>query len=490
MGKTKKNQKTYTKKRLNSIILLLAFAAIMLIVSTYAWFSTQKNVTIANLAGTVQVAEGMEISLNGDDFKQTLDLSQVNWLETARTAEYPVYAGNTNNIPEELQPVSTVGTVSGTMTDLTFYKGNYTGDAQTLRNIIAAIPAVTDDTTDVGQILKEDPDDNTQMIPITAGEAAYPGYYAFDVFIKSTIQDTNEAAQDFGTGNDHIYGTPLQLNYDSFAKILEKVTGDGNKINTIDWENNITDESTLAMINRSGLQNTLRIGFAVYDKVGSSTPEAGTVVNATVTDSTSKIRQIAIWEPNSAQHVTEIVDELGNVVLWDEDAATTAGHPTYNEWGATTQINTYGITASAMAATYPNPRGSGTLPGLQFIYKWDGREAATENCVALQNTVKTTPREETTGEGSEAVTTYNYDELNEGVTNLYDTSVDITSATYTTDRVPFWIRTNATSRVRVFVWMEGQDVDTRNIASMGHGVVVNIDLTTGETPGAHTNEGT
>ena len=34
--------------------------------------------------------------------------------------------------------------------------------------------------------------------------------------------------------------------------------------------------------------------------------------------------------------------------------------------------------------------------------------------------------------------------------------------------------------------MEGQDVDTRNIASTGHGVQVNIDLTTGENLGRPT----
>lgn len=46
-----------SKRRLNSLILLVAFTAIMLIVSTYAWFSTQKTVSISNLTGTVKVAE-------------------------------------------------------------------------------------------------------------------------------------------------------------------------------------------------------------------------------------------------------------------------------------------------------------------------------------------------------------------------------------------------------------------------------------------------
>ncbi len=466
----KKNQKVESKKRINAIILLLAFVAIMLVVSTYAWFSTQKNVSVTNLGGTVQVAEGMEISLDGDHFKQTLDLSKVNWTVVDESAEFPVYNGNTNNIPEELQPVSAVGTVAGTMKDVPFYKGEYTADSNTLKNVLECSPAITDATSGVGVIQKSE---GGELVSILPGDKDYPGYFAFDVFIKSTIQNANGV--NYGTEAAPVYGTPLQLNFDSFAKILEKVTGDGNYISTIDWENNLTPEE-LEAYTATGLQNTLRIGFAVYDKVGSSVPTTGSVVAATVEDPESKIRQMAIWEPNSAWHVEQIVSELQYSVLWDEDAATAAGHPTYNEWGETSKINTYGVTGAALEHN------------LIGVYKWDGRDAATANYVGIQNTVKTTPLaiHADPDNPSSEITGYNYDELEEGVTNLYDTSVDITDATAT--KSPFWIRTNSTSRVRVFVWMEGQDVDTRNIASMGHGILVNVDLTTGATVGSHGEE--
>lgn len=66
--KMEENKQKNSRRRLNSLILLVAFTAIMLIVSTYAWFSTQKNVSIANLNGTVKVAEGLEVSLNAKDW--------------------------------------------------------------------------------------------------------------------------------------------------------------------------------------------------------------------------------------------------------------------------------------------------------------------------------------------------------------------------------------------------------------------------------------
>ena len=45
------NNERNSRKRLNALILLVAFTAILLIVSTYAWFSTQKNVTLSGLHG-------------------------------------------------------------------------------------------------------------------------------------------------------------------------------------------------------------------------------------------------------------------------------------------------------------------------------------------------------------------------------------------------------------------------------------------------------
>ena len=63
------------KKRLNALILLVAFTAILLIVSTYAWFSTQKNVTLSGLHGKVNVAEGLQISLDALNWANEIDLS-------------------------------------------------------------------------------------------------------------------------------------------------------------------------------------------------------------------------------------------------------------------------------------------------------------------------------------------------------------------------------------------------------------------------------
>ena len=67
------NRQKNSKRRLNSLILLVAFTAIMLIVSTYAWFSSQKNVTLTGLKGKVNVAEGLQISLDAEHWVNTIN---------------------------------------------------------------------------------------------------------------------------------------------------------------------------------------------------------------------------------------------------------------------------------------------------------------------------------------------------------------------------------------------------------------------------------
>ena len=79
----RENNERNSRKRLNALILLVAFTAVLLIVSTYAWFSTQKNVSLANLDGTVKVAEGLQISLDAKNWSSTIDFSQYNQDQTA-----------------------------------------------------------------------------------------------------------------------------------------------------------------------------------------------------------------------------------------------------------------------------------------------------------------------------------------------------------------------------------------------------------------------
>ena len=132
-----------SRKKLNALILLVAFTAVMLIVSTYAWFSTQRNVVLSGLKGAVNVAEGLQISLDAkhwvnsikfDDFIQTDPTSwtvkntvTTAYLDDGKTFQAPA-EGVTNVVPTEYLPVSTTATTNEGIgkTGLQMYWGEYT----------------------------------------------------------------------------------------------------------------------------------------------------------------------------------------------------------------------------------------------------------------------------------------------------------------------------------------------------------------------------
>ena len=379
MGRSKKNKK---KSEMNSMFFIILLALVIFIISTYAWFSTQRNVSITNLTGTVEVAEGLEISLDAKNWSNGLVLGQ-----NKEAGELSIiddaYSGHRNISPTEMLPVSTLGLVSGSQTDLQMLRGKITNSIQ-LSEIVAMVETDTN------------PDSTT-----------YPGYFAFDVFLK------NSSKQD---DIDDV----LQLNYDSSLEIME------------------TEKSS------TGLQNTARVAFAKYNGTSDVMADQATILKETagvgVGAGTSQITDVAIWEPNSSDHVDYIVQNNNKI--------TGAGA----NFTATTQMDTYALKSNSIGATIAD------------IYKWDGSESN----LAVQNVLQTT----------KSADDYT---ISEGVQNLVSTS-DGTST--------FGIAPNAVSRIRIYLWLEGQDVDCINYASHGGGIRVNIGLVKGSEVGTHEPTGT
>ena len=377
MGRSKKNKK---KSEMNAMFFIILLALVIFIISTYAWFSTQRNVSITNLNGTVEVAEGLEISLDAQNWSNGLVLGeeegQLDIIDDA-------YAGNKNLKPSEMLPVSTLGQVSGQQKDLQMLRGKITNSIQ-LSDIKAMVET------------ESNPDSDT-----------FPGYFAFDVFLK------NSSKQD---DLDDV----LQLNYDSSLEIME------------------TDKSS------TGLQNTARVAFAKYNGKSDVMADQATILKETagigVGAGTSYITDVAIWEPNSNDHVDYIVQNNNKI---------TGAGASFN---ATTQMDTYALKSTSIGQTIAD------------IYKWDG----TESYLAKQNVLQTTK-----------TSTEDYS-IAEGVQNLVSTTDGSTT---------FGIAPNAICRIRIYLWLEGQDVDCINYASHGGGIKVNIGLVKGSAEGSHELDG-
>ena len=400
-----KSQKNKRKSELNAMFFIILIAAVLFIISTYAWFSTQKNVSITNLKGTVQVAEGLEISLDAKSWSNSIKLGdgdgEVNIIDNA-------YAGHHNISPSEMLPVSTLAIPAKDS------KGS------PIDNYLKMLRGKINDSKKLSEI-GFTADEGKDTTGIQSTDKTFPGFFAFDIFLKNSSKQEKD---------DDI----LQLNYDSSLEIL-----DASKKST-------------------GLQNTARIAFAKYTGTADVMAGQDEVLKATagigVGATEPKVDDAAIWEPNAGDHAEYMVAN-NNLVKWSaSDALKYAPKKLDNPkdgvtqgFDVDTQIPTYALSDKAAEKN------------IDDIYKWDG----SESLVAKQNTLQTNKKSED-----------DYT-VKEGVQDLVSTS-DGTAK--------FGIAPNKICRIRVYLWLEGQDVDCINYASHGGGVKVNIGLVKGSTIGA------
>ena len=116
------SKKIKRKTSIKSSILVLLLMAILLISSTYAWFTANQTVTISTLNVNVVAQNGLQISADGKEWKAVLGNEDIMPGEGLNAS----YSGNSNQIPESLVPVSSIGdVVDGKMA---MFKGTVTSD--------------------------------------------------------------------------------------------------------------------------------------------------------------------------------------------------------------------------------------------------------------------------------------------------------------------------------------------------------------------------
>ena len=125
---SRRNRKS--KRRLNSLFMMLLLTGMLLVTSTYAWFSANKEVTLEGINAKVVAAEGLQISLDGESWSSKITINKEN-----------LAAATDNNYtwPEALIPVSTIGeTTSGSMN---MFYGDVSADGSELTNAAAETDA-------------------------------------------------------------------------------------------------------------------------------------------------------------------------------------------------------------------------------------------------------------------------------------------------------------------------------------------------------------
>ena len=243
-----------SKRRLNSLMLSLLLTTILMIVTTYAWFSANRIVSLTGITAKVRAAEGLQISLDGENWSNTFEVNGDVLADLVDTSNNPL---NNYQYPTELDPVSSDGTIgvtgSDTDADLTFAYGllNNTGDA--LTGIESA----------------------------AANVGANGKYIAFDIYLK------NSSSQ--GADKYQLYdGSSLAIGENGVAS-----TGLENSARVGIY---LYGAST-AMNSAPSIIRGLTAG-------GTTTATLGTGASATEITIPDLV---AIWEPNASSHISEVL---------------------------------------------------------------------------------------------------------------------------------------------------------------------------------------
>lgn len=396
-------------KTIKKLIFLVAFTVIILISSTYAWFSSQKDVTIGGLSGKVNVEEGLLISLDALNWQNEIDLSEAGIKEyfaetnanlgTNYDLENP-YEGRTNILPTELKPVSTTAQAGEGIgiSRLNMYASEET-NGKSLSNI---------------KLLEE--------VPTS-------GYYAIDLFLQNISAET--------TVDEDL----LKLNSNSKIRLAS------------------TDKHS------TGLQNTIRVAFALFDNDGTDNIKVNKLPTQTEILAGTKdqnIKDVAIWEPNAsggkettgyAAHVPYIVNNNNNVIWSISDAEKYFNKkitaPQVIRFKESDEIPTYALTSKSTTSTYSTNVGGipQTIKGISNVYDWANNLETTG--LTKQQTLKTTTEEIT------------------GRQQLISAS---------DGKARFSIAPGEYHKVRMYMWLEGQDVDCINNASLGGELEVDIGI--------------
>ena len=202
----KRNKKH--EKRMKKLIVGCGLCAIMLTVSTYAWFIGMKTVNVSSFDVEIAAIDSLLLSLDGKTWSDEVAIDKKNY-----TLDGTEYTNNTNSWGGEgLIPMSTIGKINPTSSRLTLYeKGSLTETPGGYRIMASEV--------------------------LNTGENEAEGYVAFDLFIKNL------------SGNEY---------YSDLNKLNEEAI-------YLTTDSKVTVAS--GGVQNTGIENSVRVAFAQIGRV-------------------------------------------------------------------------------------------------------------------------------------------------------------------------------------------------------------------------------
>ena len=236
-----KNNKS--KRRILLLLLLLIATGFLLSTATFAWFTSNRTVTVGDINVNVATSGGIQISVDGTNWKSVVQTTEI-------TGASNTYAAATNQIPASTASLEPVSTALDSLTDgyLSMWHG----------------------------IVKSNQDGNyilttSDISTVTNGTTGY--YVCFDLFFKVDAETTTETT-----------GTAKQIYLTTASDVIA------------------SDSDT-------GIKNAARVAFIKEGAVanGSALTDIQALKTSTINSN------IFLWEPNYNKHTASGVSNAIDV---------------------------------------------------------------------------------------------------------------------------------------------------------------------------------
>ena len=405
------------KRRIINLALIFTFVTIVFGAATYAWFIGMRTVNVNPFEIEIAATKSLDLSLDGVHWSDTVSINQNNYSDPGTAG---TYSTNTNNwAGRGLIPVSTVGEIDTAASRMKLYeKGSLTATKGGYRLMASRVPNST------------------------AGSAP-DGYVVFDLFIR------NSSGTEYYSNYNELNEEAIYLTNDSKVKVGSTGVAD------------------------AGIENSVRVAFAQIGRVQAPTTTdtegddiakiqgitCNNGIGVLTNGVTSICRTATIWEPNDTDHVADALTWY-NTTCMERTGANTALASSYNvDTPSTCQkvvngqaYHTYAIGKEIIAETAVD------------VYDGGDYNTYTGSVTTTYADVIAVP-----GQGQSSNGKYLYP-----VPYFTDTMKLKTG----TDRPAFMtLAPNSVTKVRVYVYLEGQDIDNYDFASIGKQIQVNFGFT-------------
>jgi len=420
-----KRQRKRKNRKIAGLFAITGITAVVLIVGTYAWFIGTGSIKTSEFEIGVSTEKSLFLSLDGENWSENLTISEAAIMGTLETAAatgefdtHNAYEGHTNHWVGEdgLVPISTDAAIDSEVSRMMLYgKSSITATKGGFRLISTRIDNYTSDAETSQTVSEKD------------------GYVVFDLFVKN------------GEGVDYIEEYNIEDDEAIYLTTDSAVT----------VSNAGTDEE---QVEDYGLANSVRVAFMQIGRVATTTEEVGTITSITCNETTTtpedggeavtttvsngvtglcKDVVPTIWEPNDVNHNSNLITYFSRVckqksvgedgtITYDDETACTA-----LEDG--TRVPTYVVNQNIVSS--------------DNIDVYDGLNGFTLPT-----------------EGSKLT---NFNTFTDTMKNLKN------------ENRPYFFKlaANSITKFRVYIYLEGQDVDNYDLISLGKKIKINFGFT-------------